>query len=58
MDIEFGLDGLVDPLQKQQKLLMAMPRLTFADHCSFQNVEGCEQGGRSVPLVIMRLPLR
>ena len=36
---------------------MATPRLTFADHGAFQNVQRDEQGRRSMPPVIVRLPL-
>ena len=34
---------------------MSMPRLAGSNHRPFQNVERGEQGGRSVPLIIVRL---
>lgn len=58
MDIETGLDRLVNPIQKQQKFLMSMARLALADHGSLQNVQGREQCSRSVTLVIVCLSLR
>ena len=37
---------------------MTVPRLAFADHGSFQNIERGKQCRCPMPLVIMRLPLR
>ena len=34
---------------------MTMARLTFSDHGPFQHVQRCEQRGRPVALVIVRL---
>src|ERR1044072_392650 len=33
---------------------MAMALHTLADHLAFENVEGCEQGGGAMPLVVVR----
>ena len=39
MDVEFSIDGLIDPFQKSEKFLMAVPWLTFAGHGPFQNIQ-------------------
>jgi len=57
MDFQLGVNGLVDPIEKSQKLLMPMPRLAFSDHGSFQDIQRSEQCRRPVTLVIVRLPL-
>ena len=41
-------------VQTPQPLLMPMPRKALADHPTLQNVQGGEQGRRSVALVIVR----
>ena len=56
MDVEFSIDGLIDPFQKAEKFLMAVPWLTPADHGPFQNFSAANKVVRSVPLVIVRLP--
>ncbi len=38
MDVQIGLSGLVDTIEKSQKFLMPMPRQTFADNGSFQHI--------------------
>ena len=56
MDFQARLHGLIDPVEKLQKLLMPVPGLAFPDQSPFQHVQRSEQGRRSVALVIVRLP--
>ena len=57
MDFQLSMNGLVNPLEKSQELLMPMPRLAFPDHGPFQDIQRSEQCRRPVTLVIVRLPL-
>src|SRR5271155_2627331 len=57
--VEDGVDGFasgnlaLDRVEETDELLVAMALHVAADHGSVEDVHGCEQGGRSVPLVIM-----
>ena len=42
MDFQLCVNGLVDPIEKPQELLMPMPRLAFTDHGSFQDIQRSE----------------
>jgi hypothetical protein len=57
MNFQLRVNGLVNPVEKSQELLMPMPRLAFSDRGSFQDIQGSEQCGRPMTLVIVRLPL-
>src|ERR1700683_1572921 len=46
---EFG----IKPAQELQKLLMPVSRMTFANDLALQGIQGGEQGGRPVALVIV-----
>ena len=56
MDFQTRLYGLVNPVEKPQKLQMPVPGLAFPDHSPFQRVQRSEEGRRAVALVIVRLP--
>ena len=58
MDIQAGFNCLVDSLEEAKKLLMAVAWLTLSNHGPFQDIQSGEQGGGSVPLIVVRLPLR
>ena len=57
--VEDGVDGFagrnlaLDRVEETDELLVAMALHVAADHGSVEDVHGGEQGGRSVPLVIM-----
>jgi len=38
MDFQLSVNGLVDPVEKSQELLMPMSRLAFTDHSYFQDI--------------------
>lgn len=57
MDIEFGLDRPLNPIEKPEKLLMPVACLALTDHRSFKNVESGKQRGRSMTLIIVCLAL-
>ena len=42
MNIEISMSGVIDPLQKSEKLLMPVSRLAFADYGPFQNIQSGE----------------
>ncbi len=42
MNVKSAVHRLIDPLQKEQKLLMTKPRFALADHHPFQNIQGGE----------------
>jgi hypothetical protein len=48
-----GRDGLLDGVEKTDELLMAMALHAPSDHLALQHVEGREQGGRAVALVVV-----
>src|SRR5438094_3209566 len=47
-----------DLLQETQELLVPMPRLALGNDLACSDVEGGEQGGCTVPFVVVRLPFR
>jgi hypothetical protein len=57
MDLQVSVNGLIDPVEKPQELLMPVPRLAFPDHCAFEHVRRSERRRRTVAFVIVRLPL-
>src|SRR5207247_6978932 len=57
MDRQSARCGALDPLQKAQKLLMAMAWHAVAQHLTAQYVQGREQSRGSMAGVIVRLPL-
>ena len=42
----------IDPAQKLQKLLVAVPLMKIANDCSLQQIEDAKQRNRSVALII------
>ena len=46
--------GSIDGLDELQELLMAVPGHAFMDDMACGDVEGCEEGGGAVPLVVVR----
>lgn len=58
MDLQIRLNGLVDPVEKSQKLLIPVPRQTFADHGPFEHIQRGKQRRRPLALIIMRSPCR
>src|SRR6185436_16630397 len=54
MHREVSKHGSIDPLQKANELFRPMPRLAFADDESALHVEGCEQRGGPMTLVVVR----
>ena len=54
MDFEIGIDAAFDGLDELQELLMAVPGHAFMDDMACGDVEGCEEGGGAVPLVVVR----
>jgi hypothetical protein len=53
MDDLSGRNLALDGIQEPDEFLMAMALHVVADHGSVEDVDSCEQGGRSVPLIIM-----
>jgi hypothetical protein len=56
--VQVGRDRCFNPVKKKQELLMPISRWALADDRTFQDIQGGKQCGRSVPLVIVSLPLR
>ena len=54
VDFEIGIDAAFDGLDELQELLMPVPGHAFMDDMACGDVEGCEQGGGAVPLVVVR----
>ena len=54
MDVEWRSHAAVDPTQEADELLRAMPGLALADYAAGARIEGGEQRGRAVPLVVVR----
>ena len=57
MNAEVGEDPRAYALQKAGELGAAMARVKVADHFAGADVQGCEQGGGSVAIVVMGLAL-
>lgn len=57
MDIEVGWDFGVDALQKAEALGAAMATVEISDHPAADDVQGGEQGGGPMSMVVMGLAL-
>jgi hypothetical protein len=53
MDVDSGRDAAVEVVKKREKFLMAMARLPPGNHFTSEGVEGREQGGSAVAVVIV-----
>ena len=53
VDLEIGIDAAFDGLDELQELLMPVPRHAFMDDMACGDVQGREEGGRAVPLVVV-----
>ena len=53
VDLLVGRNLFVDGVQGSDELLMSMALHAPADHAAFEHVEGGEQGGRAIPLVVV-----
>ena len=53
VQIEFRRRGLINGLQKPDKLLAPVARQTLPDNRAIQHVEGGKEGRRPMPLIIM-----
>ena len=58
MNVEIGRLLLFQLVEELDELFAAMARQATADDLAIQNIEGCKQGRRSVPFIVMRLALR
>ena len=58
MDLQFRRYRLIDPFQKSQKLLMALPAMPPTDHFAGSDVQGSKQGCGPVANVVLGLPVR
>ncbi len=58
VDDQPARDAALNPLQKAQKLLMAMARHAIPQHFAAQHVQRREQRGGAVALVVVGLPFR
>ena len=47
----------IEPLEKRDELLRAVPRMTLANHHAIEQAQRRKQRRRAVPNVIVRLPL-
>src|SRR5262245_64322194 len=47
-----------DRVQEGEKLGMGVPRLTALDHVPLEDIQRGKQGGRPVPLIVVRLVRR
>ena len=53
MDVELGRDICLDVTQEGEELLVTMAGFALGDDRAVEHVEGSEQGGRAVPLVVV-----
>ena len=53
MDDPAGADGALDSVEKLDELLVGVARHAAADHGAVEDIEGSEQGGGAVALVVM-----
>src|ERR1700728_1092200 len=51
--VEIGIGAFIDGVEEVDPLLMAMTLQAFTDHDSRANIEGGEEGGCAVTLVVM-----
>src|SRR5580658_2394251 len=58
MDVEFRRHLFFQLIQESDELLAAMARQATADDLAIQDIEGGEQGGGPVPLVVVCLAFR
>ena len=58
MNGQSWIDGGFEAVEETQELLMTVSRLTLTNDGSVQYVQGGEQGGGSMPLIVMGLSLR
>lgn len=54
MNVQLDRHGLVDLAQERQEFLMPMTRLATREHGAVEHVQGREQRGRTVALVVVR----
>ncbi|KRP90396.1 hypothetical protein AOQ73_25110 [Bradyrhizobium pachyrhizi] len=53
MDVQLGRHVSFDVTQEGEELLVAMARFALSDDCAVEHVEGGEQGGRAMTLVVV-----
>ena len=58
MNRQLSIDRLVDPIEKVQEFLVPVSRLAFANHSSFEDIQGSEKCRCPVAFVIVCLTLR
>ena len=54
MEVQFPRSVTINLAQELQKLLVAMKRITGADHCPFKDIERCKKACSPVTFIIVR----